>query len=230
MYYLGEAFLKAIELIFNLDREVIAIAFLSLRISSTATLLASAVGIPAGFILAVSRFRGQRIVETLLNTLMALPTVVVGLFLYALLSRRGLLGEAGLLFTPTAMIIGQFILATPIVTALTLSAFRTIDERARETALTLGASPARAALAVMLEARFATMAAIIAGFGRVIAEVGCSLMVGGNIRWYTRNMTTAIALETSKGEFGFALAIGIILLAVALAANILLHSLQLEKA
>ncbi|MBW2148468.1 MAG: ABC transporter permease [Deltaproteobacteria bacterium] len=206
-----------------------AIAFLSLRVSGTATLLAAVVGIPAGFMLAVSRFRGQRTVETVLNTLMALPTVVVGLFLYALLSRRGLLGEVGLLFTPTAMIMGQFILATPIVTALTLSAFRTIDARARETALTLGAGPARAALAVMLEARYATMAAVIAGFGRVIAEVGCSLMVGGNIRWYTRSMTTAIALETGKGEFGLALAIGIILLSVALAANILLHTLQLEK-
>jgi len=230
MFYLGEAFLKALELIIGLDREVVAIAFLSLRVSSAATLLATLVGIPAGFILAVSRFWGHRAVETMLNTLMALPTVVVGLLLYAVLSRRGLLGEMGLLFTPYAMIVGQFILATPIITALALSAFRTVDARARETALTLGAGPARAALAVMMEARFATMAAVIAGFGRVIAEVGCSIMVGGNIRWYTRNMTTAIALETSKGEFGFALAIGIILLVVALAANAVLHALQQAKA
>ncbi len=157
---------------------------------------------------------------------MALPTVVVGLLVYSLTSRQGPLGPLELLFTPKAMIIGQFILAAPIIVALTISATQAIDPRVKITAMTLGAGPLRTAVTVLSEARFALMAAVVAGFGRVIAEVGCALMVGGNIRGYTRTMTTAIALETAKGEFAFGLALGFILLAVAFFVNILFHWLQ----
>jgi tungstate transport system permease protein len=157
---------------------------------------------------------------------MALPTVVVGLLVYSLISRQGPLGPLELLFTPKAMVIGQFILATPIIVALTISATQAIDPRVKITAMTLGAGPLRTAVTVLSEAKFALMAAVVAGFGRVIGEVGCALMVGGNIRGYTRTMTTAISLETAKGEFAFGLALGFILLTVAFVVNILLHRLQ----
>jgi tungstate transport system permease protein len=152
--------------------------------------------------------------------------VLIGLFVFSLISRQGPLGFLGLLFTPSAMIIGQFILAIPIIIALTISAVQGVDARVRPTALTLGANHFQTILTVLTEARFALMAAIIAGFGRVIGEVGSALMLGGNIRNYTRTITTAIALETSKGEFGFAIALGIILMVVAFSVNILFRYFQ----
>jgi tungstate transport system permease protein len=157
---------------------------------------------------------------------MALPTVVVGLLLFGLLSRQGPLGSWGLLFTPVAMILGQLVLATPIVANLVLAAVAGADKRILPTLITLGASPFQASIQLLKELRFGIMAAIIAGFGRVIAEVGVAMMLGGNIRGLTRTMTTAIALETSKGEFAFGLALGIILLAVALLVNLGLNFLQ----
>ena len=164
-----------------------------------------------------------------MNTLLALPTVVIGLIVYSLISRRGPLGIFGLLYTPSAMIIGQFILAIPIIIALTHSAVQGIDKRVRNTALTLGATEAQSAWTVIKEARYAVLAAVITGFGRVIAEVGAAMMLGGNIKGSTRVMTTAIALETAKGEFGFAIALGIILLFVAFSINILLHYFQIKR-
>ncbi|MBD3327482.1 ABC transporter permease subunit, partial [candidate division KSB3 bacterium] len=161
--------------------------------------------------------------------LMALPTVVIGLFGYSLISRRGPLGTLELLFTPTAMVMGQIVLAMPIIMALTISAVQGVDPRVRRTATVLGASPFQSALAMVAEARFALMAAIITGFGRVIGEVGASMMLGGNIKGYTRNLPTAIALETSKGEFGFGLALGIILMTVALCVNFLMRFLQSRR-
>ena len=160
---------------------------------------------------------------------MALPTVVIGLIVYSLISRRGPLGVFGLLYTPSAMIIGQFILAVPIIIALTHSAVQGIDKRVRNTALTLGATESQSAWMVIKEARYAVLAAVITGFGRVIAEVGAAMMLGGNIKESTRVMTTAIALETAKGEFGFAIALGIILLFVAFSINILLHYFQNKR-
>jgi len=157
---------------------------------------------------------------------MALPTVVVGLLLFGLLSRQGPLGPLGLLFTPLAMIAGQTVLAAPIVANLVLAAVTGADQRIINTALTLGASRLQAAIQLLREIRFGVMAAVIAGFGRVIAEVGVAMMLGGNIRNSTRTMTTAIALETSKGEFAFGLALGIILLSVALIVNLFLNALQ----
>jgi tungstate transport system permease protein len=226
MDYLWEGIQEAIRLIISADSEVSRTVLLSLRISLTATLLASLVGIPGGFFISTREFTLKRPVITFFNTLLSLPTVVVGLFLYSLLSKRGPLGPLDLLFTPSAMVLGQFILAIPIIVALTISAIQTLDPRVKWTAMTLGAGPLRTVLAVLSEARFALMGAVIAGFGRVIAEVGAAMMVGGNIKGYTRVMTTAIALETAKGEFGFALALGFILLIVAFSVNILFHYFQ----
>ena len=229
MEYLWEGIKASIHLIISLDGEVFRTVLLSLRISLAATLLASLIGVPLGFLISAHEFPFKRPIITVFNTLLSLPTVVVGLFLYSLLSRRGPFGPLGLLFTPTAMVIGQFILATPIIVALTISAIQSMDPRAKMTAMTLGAGAVRTALTVLSEARFALTAAVIAGFGRVIAEVGTAMMVGGNIKGYTRVMTTAIALETSKGEFAFALSLGIILLMVAFSINILFHYLQAKK-
>lgn len=226
MGYLWEGIQKAIVLIISLDSEVCSTVLLSLRISLAATLFASLVGIPLGFLISTHEFTFKRPVITLFNTLLSIPTVVVGLFLYSLLSRRGPLGPLDLLFTPSAMVIGQFCLAIPIITALTISAIQMVDPRVKWTAMTLGAGSARVAMTVLSETRFALSGAVIAGFGRVIAEVGAAMMVGGNIKGYTRVMTTAIALETSKGEFAFALSLGFILLLVALSVNILFHYFQ----
>ncbi len=198
----------------------------SLYTSSCAIVLAALLGVPSGLWLGISRFRGRRLLITLLNTLMALPTVVVGLLLFGLLSRQGPLGYFGLLFTPLAMIAGQTLLATPIVANLVLAAVTGADERIINTALTLGASRLQAVIQLLQEVRFGVMAAVIVGFGRVIAEVGVAMMLGGNIRGSTRTMTTAIALETSKGEFAFGLALGLVLLGVALLVNLGLNLLQ----
>jgi len=229
MDYIYQGIWKALELILAGDREVFHTALLSLRISSVAILFASLVGIPLGFIIATNDFLGKRALITVFNTLMALPTVVVGLLVYSLISRQGPLSPLGLLFTPGAMIIGQVILASPIVVSLTISAIQAVDPKVRLTALTLGANSWQTAWSIFSEARFPLMAAVIAGFGRVIAEVGCALIVGGNIRGYTRTMTTAIALEVGKGEFSFALALGFILLTLAFSINLCFHYLQAKK-
>lgn len=226
MEYIAEGIGKAVGLILSADREVFSIVLLSLRVSGTSLIFASAVGVPFGFVLATYKFRGRRFLTVILNTLMALPTVVVGLTVYALISRQGPLGVLGLLYTPKAMILGQFVLATPIVSALTLSAVENVDPRVKETALTLGAGRVQSGLAVLKEARFAVMAAVAAGFGRVIAEVGSAMMLGGNIRGATRTMTTAIALETAKGEFGLGIALGVVLLIVAFSVNIVFNYWQ----
>ncbi len=221
MGYLGESLLTALELIINFDREVRITAWVSLYTSSCAIVIAALLGVPTGLWLGLNRFRGRQILLALLNTLMALPTVVVGLLLFGLLSRQGPLGPLGL-----AMIAGQTVLAAPIVANLVLVAVTGADQRIINTALTLGASRFQAAIQLLREIRFGVMAAVIAGFGRVIAEVGVAMMLGGNIRNSTRTMTTAIALETSKGEFAFGLALGMLLLSVALLVNLFLNVLQ----
>ncbi len=226
MSELADSLFTAVELILSFDREVRLTVWTSLYTSFSAIVFAALFGIPAGLWLGIKHFRGRRVVITLLNTLMALPTVVVGLVLFGLFSRQGPAGSLGLLFTPWAMIIGQMLLATPIVVNLVLSAVAGSDKRIMDTALTLGASHFQASVQLLKEIRFGVMAAVIAGFGRVIAEVGVAMMLGGNIRGLTRTMTTAIALETSKGEFAFALALGIVLLGVALIVNLFLNFLQ----
>nr|WP_279342438.1 ABC transporter permease [Geotalea sp. SG265] len=212
-----------------MDQEVYTTVWTSLYIAVWSTLLASLLGIPAGIIIGTGTFPLKGALTTFLNTLMALPTVVVGLIVYAIISRQGPLGQYGLLFTPKAMVIGQTILAIPIIANYTLSTVEGADKRILPTALTLGAGPLQGVLQLVREERFGVMAAVIAGFGRVIAEVGVAMMLGGNIRGYTRTMTTAIAMETSKGEFAFGLALGTILMAVAFFVNMALNILQQRR-
>ena len=226
MGYLFESLSVAIELIFSFDPQVWSPIWASLYTSSCAIVMASLIGIPIGMWLGISRFRGRRMIITLLNTLMALPTVVVGLVLFGLFSRQGPVGSLGLLFTPWAMIVGQTVLATPIVANYALAAVSGSDQRIMDTLFTLGATRFQASVQLVKEIRFGVMAAVIAGFGRVIGEVGVAMMLGGNIRGSTRTMTTAIALETSKGEFAFGLSLGVVLLCVALFVNLFLNVLQ----
>lgn len=226
MGYLGDSLLTALELILGFDREIRMTVWTSLYTSGCAIVISALLGVPFGLWLGLNRFRGRQLLVALLNTLMAMPTVVVGLLLFGLFSRQGPLGPLGLLFTPLAMIAGQTVLATPIVANLVLAAVTGADRRIISTALTLGASRLQAATQLLREIRYGVMAAVIAGFGRVVAEVGVAMMLGGNIRNSTRTMTTAIALETSKGEFAFGLALGMLLLSVALLVNLFLNVLQ----
>lgn len=226
MEFLAASLHAALALIAQNDADVVAAVWVSLATSGCSALLAAVTGIPLGLGLALGDFRGKRLATTVCNTLMALPTVVIGLLVYALLSRRGPLGDLELLFTPTAMVVGQYLLALPIMITGTASAVRGADPRILPTLTTLGASPLQRMLQLLGEVRTGLLAALVAAFGRVIAEVGVAMMLGGNIRGYTRTMTTAIALETSKGEFAFGLALGLLLLGVALLVNLLLNLLQ----
>jgi len=216
---LFEATHQAFALLLGGDPKLWGIIWVSLRVSTLALISAIPLAVAAGFMLATFSFPGRRVLVILLQTLLALPTVVVGLIFYMMLSRQGPLGEWHWLFTQEAMILGQAVLAFPILAAMTLSAVQSIDARAAETAKTLGAKPLQAVWTVLIEARFAVMAAIATGFGRVLSEIGCAMMVGGNIAGMTRNITTAIALETSKGEFAQGIALGVVLVILALAVN-----------
>jgi tungstate transport system permease protein len=216
----------ALSLLLQFDPELLHIVGVSLNVSLWSTLSACIVGVPAGFLIGIARFRLKQAVITFFNTMLALPTVVIGLLVYSVLSRRGALGSLGWLYTQKAMIVGQIILITPIVVAFTIAAVGRIDDRYRRTALTLGASTWQAALVILREARFSIMAAIVAAFGRVISEIGISMMLGGNARGFTRTMTTAMALEYDKGEFVLALGLGIVLLTISLTVNVLLGYVQ----
>jgi len=226
MESLLQGFIEALKLIFHLDLTLFGIIVLSLKVSGSALVISTAIGLPAGAVLSLKRFPGRDLAISGVNTLMGLPPVVVGLFVYLLLSRKGPLGFMGLLYSPTAMIVAQTILALPIVTALCHSAIRNIDPIIRQAARTLGATPGQETLAVIHEARYGILSAVIAAFGRVMAEVGAILIVGGNIAGYTRVMTTTIALETDKGNFELALALGIILLTISFIINAALHGVQ----
>jgi len=226
MDLLIDSFLSAILLVVSFDPEVVSIVAVSLTVSGTSTVIASLMGVPLGFMVAFGSFAGKRLVITCLNTLLALPTVVIGLFVYAFISRRGILGPLDLLYTQKAMVIGQTILILPIVATFTITAISRIDERYRKTAMTLGANRLQTALVVFREARFGIVAAVIAAFGRVIAEVGISMMLGGNAKGFTRTMTTAMALEYDKGQFALAVALGIILLGLSFTINLLFHFFQ----
>jgi tungstate transport system permease protein len=210
----------------NLDAELLRIIFLSLKVSGVALIIATALGLPAGTVIGLKKFHGRGLIISLLNSFMGLPPVVVGLFVYLILSRSGPLGFMGLLYSPTAMIIAQTILAFPIVAALSHSAIIKVDPLTKQASLTLGATSFQVSRTVMNEARYGIMAAIIAALGRVMAEVGAILIVGGNIAGYTRVMTTTIALETDKGEFELAIALGIILLIISFLINMGLYIIQ----
>jgi tungstate transport system permease protein len=226
MHYIIEGFGKAFGIIFSLDPVLLRIILLSLKVSGWALVISTVLGLPLGAVVALKRMRARGLVISVMNTMMGLPPVVVGLFLYLVLSRSGPMGFLGLLYTPGAMIIAQTILALPIVASLSHSAIVNVDPIISQAARTLGATPLQTTITIVKEARYGIMSALIAGFGRVMAEVGAILIVGGNISGYTRVMTTTIALETDKGNFELALALGIVLLFISMIINLALYVVQ----
>ncbi len=230
MELVGRGILEAIRLLLTGDPDVWRITWLSLQISGGATLLSLLVGVPLGTVLALARFPGRGLAISLVNTGMGLPPVVVGLFVTVLLWRNGALGFLELLYTPTAMVLAQFVIAAPIVIGLTLAAVQQVPEKFRLQLLGLGASRAQMVWTLLREARLPMLAAVMAGFGGVISEVGASLMVGGNIKGSTRVLTTATVLETSKGNFDIAIALSVILLAITFLVNWALTWIQQRRA
>lgn len=217
---------EAFALLFSGDPRLWGIVWTSLWIALAAIALTALPAVAGGFLLAQRRFPGRRVIVVVLQALLSLPTVVIGLVVYLLLSRRGPLGAFELLFTPWAIMIGYVVIAAPILVVFTVSAVQGADPRVYETARALGARPLRAALTTLREVRFAVMAGIVNAFGRVVSEVGCALLVGGNIAGWTRNMPTAIALETAKGEFAQGIALGLVLIVLALGVNVAMAALQ----
>lgn len=230
MESLWNASQRALQLLLSGDPELWNIIGISFSVSLRAIAFATPPAIVLAFLLAYSRFPGRRLTVSVFNTLMALPAVVVGLTLYLLLSRSGPLGDLRLLFTQTAMVIGQTILAFPILVAMGHAAIKAADRRVWETSLTLGAGRLRAMFTLIHEVRYGLLAAVLAAFGRIIAEVGTSMMVGGNILHHTRNIPTAIALETSKGAFAQGIALGLVLLLLAFGLNMGLTAFQRHEA
>jgi len=224
--YFIDSFSAAFDLIISFDPAIYQIAITSVLISITAAVIAASLAIPAGVTMALTPFRGKAFIQHILNTLMAMPTVVIGLLLYGLFSRLGPLGHWGLLYTPTAIIIAEAILIFPIMMNLSITAVQSADPRLIPTLMSLGAKPLPLMLQVIRTTRLAMLAAVITGFGRAIGEVGAAMMLGGNIEGFTRTMTTAIALETSKGDFELGLALGLLLLIIAFALNFILSWLN----
>ena len=217
---------KAVALIASLDREVLAITWLSLKVSGIATLISLVIGISSGTLLALSEFPGKRLVISMINTGMGLPPVVVGLFVTIFLWRNGPLGFLEILYTPTAMIIAQAVIATPIVTGITVASIHNLPANLKLQILALGATRRQLVLILVREARLPLLAGVMAGFGGVISEVGASIMVGGNIKGYSRVLTTATVMETSRGNFDVAIALSLILLLLCFAVNYLLTRIQ----
>lgn len=213
---IAQGVIQAVNLIVTLNPDVMQIALLSLYISLSATIIAALISIPVGGFIHFHDFYGKRALIIVIQTLYSIPTVVVGLLLYLLISRSGPLGFLGLLFSPEGMILGQTVLIMPIMVGLTISALSGVDKSISDTLVALGATGFQKILQIVIEARFAILSAVVLGFGRAIAEVGVAMMIGGNIRGFTRVLTTAITLETGMGEFGLSIALGIILLIIAL--------------
>lgn len=226
MESLTSTLVEALTLLFSGDAELWSIIGISFRISTTAILIAMVPAVLIGFALAYADFPGRRLLISLFNTLLAVPAVVVGLTLYIVLSRQGPLGEWKLLFSQTAMVLGQIALSFPILVAMSHSAFQSVEIRAWDTARTLAKKPIHALFIIMREVRFGLFGALLAGYGRIIAEVGASMMLGGNILNVTRNIPTAIAMETSKGEFAQGIALGIILISMAFFLTMTLQYMQ----
>lgn len=219
MEYIAEGFVKALGLIVSMNEETWTAVVVTLKLTGVSMTVTLLLGLPLGFMLGYFDFPCKRSVRTVVDTLLALPTVVVGLLVYAFISNRGPLGSWQLLFSIRGMAIGQTILALPIVIALTASAIEGLDRRLQMTLSTLGASGTRLALSCLWESRFALLVAAMTAYGRIVAEVGVSMMLGGNIKWHTRTITTAITLETGKGDFALGIALGILLLAISFALN-----------
>jgi len=226
MTAIWQGFLKAIELIVTLNPEILEITARTLVISISSTIIAGLICLPLGSLIHFNNFSGKRTLINLIQTFYSVPTVAVGLLVFLIFSRSGPLGFMELLFTPQVMIIGQVILISPIMLGLVIAALKGVETGAYETAVAVGASQFQATTVVIREARYSIYSAMILGFGRAISEVGLALMVGGNIRGYTRVMTTAISLETSKGDIVLSIALGIILISIALIINFALSRLQ----
>lgn len=229
MSELWQGVLKAVELLVSLDREVIQITSRALSISTTACAASALICLPLGSIIHFASFRGKRLLISTIQTFYSLPTVLVGLLVFVMFSQAGPFGSLGLMFTPTLMVIGQTILVIPLMLGLIISALASLDKTVADTAFSLGASRFQAGILALREARYAVITAIIMGFGRAISEVGLAMMVGGNIRGFTRTLTTAISLETSKGDIELSLALGFVLLVISLVINIALNRLQQVK-
>jgi tungstate transport system permease protein len=225
MQELWQALVQAVNLIVSLDPEVIEISLRSLYISAASILIAALFCIPMGALIHFHDFKGKRVVINVIQTFYSLPTVVVGLFVFLFISRSGPFGGLELLFTPAAIIIGQVILIMPVLTGMAIGALSGVDKAIRDTAISSGASSTQAMRAIIFEARFAVVGALILGFGRAISEVGAALMLGGNIRGYTRVLTTAISLETQRGELVLSLALGIILIGIAMVVSVIMNIL-----
>ncbi len=220
MDFITGGFIKAFELLLWGDRETYSAVYATLLVSTGSMGASLILGIPFGFLLGYHPFKGKRHVRTLVDTLLALPTVFVGLMVYAFLSRQGPLGEMGLLFTLRGIAIGQTILALPIVISLTATAVEAMDRHLRITLISLGANRRQLLFSSLWEVRYGIVAAALTAYGRVMTEVGISMMVGGNIKWHTRTITTAIALETNKGLFATGIALGLVLIFIALFVNV----------
>ncbi len=221
-----EGIKKAFYLLITFDPEVMGITFLSLRVSGTATLISLFLGVSAGTLIALAQFPGKRFVVSLVNTGMGLPPVVVGLFVTIFLWRNGPLGFLGILYTPAAMILAQAVIATPIIMGITVAAIQHLPKPLRLQILGLGATRFQMVWILLKEAKLPLLAGVMAGFGGVVSEVGASMMVGGNIKGYSRVLTTATVMETSRGNFDVAIALGIILLLLAYLVNLILTSVQ----
>jgi len=226
MELLADGIAKAVALLASLDQEVLAITLLSLKVSVTATLISLVLGISSGTLLALADFPGKRLMVSIVNTGMGLPPVVVGLFVTIFLWRNGPFGFLEILYTPTAMIIAQAVIATPIVTGITVASIQNLPANLRLQILALGATRLQMVRILIKEARLPLLAGVMAGFGGVISEVGASIMVGGNIKGYTRVLTTATVMETSRGNFDIAIALSIILLLLSFAINYVLTRIQ----
>lgn len=220
MNYILEGINNAFFLILSGDPETFSAIFTTIKASGLSMFASLVLGIPAGFLLGHNEFHGKSFIKTIVNTLLALPTVVIGLIVYMFISRSGPFGEYDILFSIYGIAIGQFILALPIVIALTAAAIENQDQSLKLTLMTFGANKIQIAKTILWEAKYAVSAAAVTAFGRVVSEVGISMMVGGNIKWHTRTITTAITLETGKGQFSEGIALGIILLLFALIINI----------
>jgi len=223
---LWQGLVKAIQLVITFDSEVVAVAGRSLWISATSSSISALICLFLGSLIHFNRFWGKRVLINIIQTFFGVPTVAIGLFVFVLFSRAGPLGGLDLMFTPAVMIIGQVLLIIPVMLGFIISALSGVDKAVVDTTISLGANRFQMATTILREARFAVLAALIMGFSRAISEVGLSLMVGGNIRGYTRTITTAISLETSKGELELSIALGIILIFLALIINIVLNRIQ----
>lgn len=226
MDFIAQGILQALQLLAQGDKETYSAVLATVQVSSLSMTISLLMGIPLGYLLGYLNFPGKKGVRTVVDTLLALPTVFIGLLVYAFISNRGPLGEFGLLFTLSGIAIGQTILALPIVIALTATAVESLDRSLRLTLTSLGATPQQVFLTSLWEARLGLLIAAVTASGRVLTEVGISMMVGGNIKWHTRTITTAIALETNKGMFATGIALGLVLLAIAFAINLSLSFLR----